>query len=98
KAGGRGQGVEGALGRPAKGDDARTALGGQKATGETAPETAASPRLDPTLRRPLKADDLRAGAGTGKSEPAAPGTDDSAADPANAARGRRGHAKPAPQQ
>src|SRR5262249_44913765 len=92
------QRLEPPLQRPPKGADARTARGGQKATGETAPETAASPRLDPTLRRPLKADDLRAGAGTGKSEPAAPGTDDSAADPANAARGRSGDAKPAPQK
>jgi flagellar protein FliO/FliZ len=92
------QRLEAALRRPAKSDDARTALGGQKATGETAPETASSPRLDPTLRRPLKADDLRAGAGAGKSEPAAPGTDDSAADPAKAARGRSADAKPAPQK
>src|SRR5262249_44389561 len=92
------QRLEAALRRPAKGDDGRTALGGQKAMGETAPETAASPRLDPTLRRPLKADDLRARAGAGKSEPAAPGTADSAADAAKAGRERGADAKPAPQK
>jgi flagellar protein FliO/FliZ len=92
------QRLEAALRRPGRSDDTRTALGAHKATGEVAPETAASPRLDPTLRRPLKADDLRPGPGAGKSEPAAPGTDDAAADPAKAAPARSADAKPAPQK
>jgi len=92
------QRLEAALRRPGRSDDTRTALGAQKPTGEVAPETATSPRLDPTLRRPLKTDDLRPGAGAGKSEPAPPGTDDSAADPAKAARARGADTKPAPQK
>ncbi len=63
-----------------------------------APETPASPRLDTTLRRPLKPDDLRPWAGAGKNEPAGPGTDEATADPAKAARARSADAKPAPQK
>jgi hypothetical protein len=74
------QRLEVILRRPAKSsDDARTAAGNPKTTGEqSAPEpfTAAPPfaRLGTTLRRPFRADEPRAPSGAPKapSEPAAP--------------------------
>jgi hypothetical protein len=72
--------LEATLRRPAKSsDDARTAAGNPKTTGEQAapePFTAAPPsaRLDTMLRRPFRADEPRAppGAPNAPSEPAAP--------------------------
>jgi len=90
------QRLEAALRRPGKSDETRTGFGVPRSAGEPASET--SPRVDTTLRRPFKPDDLRPGTTVSKSEPAAPATDEAAAEPAKAAHARSADAKPGQQK
>ena len=90
------QRLEAALRRPGKSDETRTSFGVPRSAGEPASET--SPRVDTTLRRPFKPDDLRPGTTVSKSEPAAPATDEAAAEPAKAAHARSADAKPGQQK